>query len=75
VRTSANGYAQSSHPGIIQVYLDPNSLNGCELAVKLSVAASTLNRILALSALTWLYVFPRPTLSSLASPDSRVHHL
>ena len=36
------------HPGefIIQVYLDPNNLNGRELAGKLGVAASTLNRIL-----------------------------
>jgi addiction module HigA family antidote len=36
------------HPGefIIQVYLDPNNLSGRELAGKLSVAASTLNRIL-----------------------------
>ena len=36
------------HPGkfIIQVYLDPNSLSGRELAGKLDVAASTLNRIL-----------------------------
>ena len=29
---------------IIQVYLDPNSLSGQELARKLGVAASTLNR-------------------------------
>ena len=37
-----------SHPGefIIQVYLDPNNLSGRELAGKLGVAASTLNRIL-----------------------------
>jgi len=36
------------HPGefIIQVYLDPNNLSGRELAGKLGVAASTLNRIL-----------------------------
>jgi addiction module HigA family antidote len=36
------------HPGefIIQVYLDPNSLSGRELAGRLGVAASTLNRIL-----------------------------
>ncbi len=35
-----------SHPGefIIQVYLDPNNLSGRELAGKLGVAASTLNR-------------------------------
>ena len=35
------------HPGefIIQVYLDPNNLSGRELAGKLGVAASTLNRI------------------------------
>lgn len=35
------------HPGefIIQVYLDPNNLSGRELAEKLCVAASTLNRI------------------------------
>jgi hypothetical protein len=34
------------HPGqfIIQVYLDPNNLSGRELAGKLGVAASTLNR-------------------------------
>jgi plasmid maintenance system antidote protein VapI len=43
------------HPGefIVQVYLDLNNLSGRELARKLGVAASTLNRILALSALTW----------------------
>jgi antitoxin HigA-1 len=37
-----------SHPGefIIQVYLDPNNLSSRELAGKLGVAASTLNRIL-----------------------------
>ena len=36
------------HPGefIIQVYLDPNNLSARELAGKLDVAASTLNRIL-----------------------------
>jgi len=36
------------HPGefIIQVYLEPNNLSGRELASKLGVAASTLNRIL-----------------------------
>jgi addiction module HigA family antidote len=36
------------HPGefITQVYLEPNNLSGRELAVKLGVAASTLNRIL-----------------------------
>lgn len=36
------------HPGefIIQVYLEPNNLSGRELAGKLDVAASTLNRIL-----------------------------
>ena len=36
------------HPGefITQVYLEPNKLSGRELAVKLDVAASTLNRIL-----------------------------
>ena len=36
------------HPGkfIIHVYLDPNNLSGRELAGKLGVAASTLNRIL-----------------------------
>ena len=36
------------HPGefITQVYLEPNSLSGRELAAKLGVAASTLNRIL-----------------------------
>ena len=36
------------HPGefIIQAYLDPNNLSGRELAGKLGVAASTLNRIL-----------------------------
>ena len=37
-----------SHPGefISQVYLDPNNLSGRELAGKLGVAASRLNRIL-----------------------------
>ena len=36
------------HPGefIIEVYLEPNKLSGRELAAKLAVAASTLNRIL-----------------------------
>lgn len=36
------------HPGefITQVYLEPNNLSGRELARKLGVAASTLNRIL-----------------------------
>ena len=36
------------HPGefITDVYLEPNNLSGRELAVKLGVAASTLNRIL-----------------------------
>jgi addiction module HigA family antidote len=36
------------HPGefITQVYLEPNNLSGRELAAKLDVAASTLNRIL-----------------------------
>ena len=36
------------HPGefITQVYLEPNNLSGRELAVKLGVAPSTLNRVL-----------------------------
>lgn len=36
------------HPGefIIQMYLEPNHISGRELAAKLGVAASTLNRIL-----------------------------
>jgi addiction module HigA family antidote len=36
------------HPGefITEVYLEPNVLSGRELAAKLGVAASTLNRIL-----------------------------
>ena len=36
------------HPGdfITKVYLEPNNLSGRELAAKLNVAASTLNRIL-----------------------------
>lgn len=36
------------HPGgfMIQVYLEPNNLSDYELAGKLDVAASTLNRIL-----------------------------
>ena len=36
------------HPGefITEVYLEPNTLSGRELAAKLGVAASTLNRIL-----------------------------
>lgn len=36
------------HPGefITEVYLEPNNLSGRELAVKLGVAASTLNRVL-----------------------------
>jgi hypothetical protein len=36
------------HPGefIIEVYLKPNGFSGRELAVKLGVAASTVNRVL-----------------------------
>jgi antitoxin HigA-1 len=36
------------HPGefITEVYLEPNNLSGRELAAKLAVAPSTLNRIL-----------------------------
>ncbi|MGQ0752673.1 MAG: HigA family addiction module antitoxin [Betaproteobacteria bacterium] len=36
------------HPGefIIEVYLKPNNLSGRELATKLGVSASTLNRVL-----------------------------
>ena len=36
------------HPGefITQTYLEPNNLSGRELAAKLDVAASTLNRVL-----------------------------
>ena len=36
------------HPGefITDVYLEPNDLSGRELAAKLGVAASTLNRVL-----------------------------
>lgn len=36
------------HPGefITEAYLEPNNLSGRELAAKLGVAASTLNRIL-----------------------------
>ena len=36
------------HPGafITEVYLEPNNVSGRELAAKLGVAASTLNRIL-----------------------------
>lgn len=36
------------HPGefITEVYLEPNAISGRELAVKLGVAASTLNRVL-----------------------------
>ncbi|MGQ0652380.1 MAG: HigA family addiction module antitoxin [Betaproteobacteria bacterium] len=36
------------HPGefITDVYLEPNNLSGRELAAKLGVAASTLNRVL-----------------------------
>jgi addiction module HigA family antidote len=36
------------HPGefITEVYLKPNELSGRELAAKLAVAASTLNRVL-----------------------------
>ena len=36
------------HPGefIAEVYLSPNSLSGRELAAKLGVAASTLNRVI-----------------------------
>lgn len=40
---------QPPHPGefITEVYLKPNNLSGRELASKLGVAASTLNRILS----------------------------
>ena len=36
------------HPGefITEIYLEPNNLSGRELAAKLGVAASTLNRVL-----------------------------
>ena len=36
------------HPGefIIHIYLEPNHISGRELAAKLGVAASTLNRVL-----------------------------
>lgn len=36
------------HPGefITEVYLEPNGISGRELAAKLGVAASTLNRVL-----------------------------
>ncbi len=36
------------HPGefITEVYLEPNNLSGRELAAKLGVAASTLNRVI-----------------------------
>jgi addiction module HigA family antidote len=36
------------HPGefLTEVYLEPNGLSGRELAAKLGVAASTLNRVL-----------------------------
>jgi len=36
------------HPGefIIRIYLEPNHISGRELAAKLGVAASTLNRVL-----------------------------
>lgn len=36
------------HPGefITELYLEPNGLSGRELAAKLGVAASTLNRVL-----------------------------
>ena len=36
------------HPGefITEVYMEPNNLSGRELAAKLGVAASTLNRVL-----------------------------
>lgn len=36
------------HPGefITQIYLEPNHISGRELAAKLGVAASTLNRVL-----------------------------
>jgi hypothetical protein len=56
------------HPGefIIQVYLDPNNLSGRELAGKLGVAASTLNRIL-----TGLGAYP--TLTVLLGRMIRTH--
>jgi addiction module HigA family antidote len=42
------GMHNPPHPGefITAVYLEPNNLSGRELAAKLGVAASTLNRIL-----------------------------
>ena len=42
------GMHNPPHPGefITEVYLEPNNLSGRELAVKLDVAASTLNPIL-----------------------------
>jgi antitoxin HigA-1 len=42
------GMHNPPHPGefITEVYLEPNNLSGRDLAAKLGVAASTLNRIL-----------------------------
>jgi len=42
------GMHNPPHPGefITEVYLEPNNLSGRELAAKLGVAASTLNRVL-----------------------------
>jgi antitoxin HigA-1 len=42
------GMHNPPHPGefITEVYLEPNSLSGRELAAKLGVAASTLHRVL-----------------------------
>ena len=47
-RITTDGHAQPSASGefITAVYLEPNGLSGRELAAKLGVAPSTLNRVL-----------------------------
>jgi plasmid maintenance system antidote protein VapI len=46
------------HPGafIQEVYLASNEMSGRELALKLGVAASTLNRVLNEASEKWLFV-------------------
>jgi len=51
-RIITDEHAQPPHAGefITGVYLKPNTLSGRELAAKLGIAASTLNRVLTCSS-------------------------
>lgn len=60
------------HPGefMIQVYLKPNNLSGRELAGKLGLTASTLNRILTGTSRLSLEMALRPSKALGRSPES-----